>query len=132
WHIGVEGNEKADELARNGSLSAFEGPEVLLGNYAGMLSELIKGEIRRKHQLRWEKLQTCRQAKEMVEECNKQTTKFLLGLKRKHLRKMIGVLTGHNSLKYHLNKMRLTDTSSCRGVGASRRLRNILCVSVPR
>lgn len=41
-HSGIEGNEKADELARLWSEADFVGPEPALGNHAGLVAELIR------------------------------------------------------------------------------------------
>ena len=116
-HSDVPGNEKADELARIGSSTKFIGPEPVLGNHAGLVKGLVKRETGREHQRTWDDLQTCRQAKEFLEGRNLRTTKFLLGLNRTCLRRMIGMLTGHNSLRYHLNKMGLSDDPNCRRCG---------------
>ena len=45
------------------------------------------------------------------------TTKFLLSLSREKLRGLVGILTGHNSLNYHLSKMGIINDSTCRGCG---------------
>uniref|UniRef100_T1I1F9 RNase H domain-containing protein n=1 Tax=Rhodnius prolixus TaxID=13249 RepID=T1I1F9_RHOPR len=34
-HVGIEGNEKADYLARNGANTPFIGPEPVLGDHQG-------------------------------------------------------------------------------------------------
>lgn len=78
---------------------------------------LLKEETGREHQKLWDGLQACRQAKEFLTECKVSTTKYLLGLDRKSIRIMVGVLTGHNNLRYHLNKMGLSDDPNCRRCG---------------
>ena len=48
---------------------------------------------------------------------NAKNTKFLLSLSRTKLRVLIGVLTGHVSLNYHLHKIGIVDDPICRGCG---------------
>ena len=116
-HSNILGNEKADELARKGSTTDFIGPEPALGVHSGAMVRLLKREAEEEHQRTWNGLKNCRQAKEFLAGCSLQTTKYLLSLNRKCLRMMIGVLTGHNGLRYHLNKMGLIDDPNCRRCG---------------
>ena len=60
-------------------------------------------------------MSTRRQAREMVEARDKSITKFLLSLSRDNLKKMIGIVTRHNTLNYHLSKIGLSSTPICRG-----------------
>ena len=116
-HSGILGNEKADELARKGSSSRFTGAEPAVGVYAGLMRSLVRRKTTQMHQKRWDELTNCRQAKEFLAGCNTATTKFLLSLNRTKLRAMVGVLTGHASLRYHLKKMGIVDDPTCRWCG---------------
>ena len=116
-HSNVQGNEKADELARKGSETDFVGPEPAMGLHANTMVRLLKREAEEGHQLAWNKIQSCRQAKEFSEGRNSRTTEYLLSLNKGLLRKMIGVLTGHINLRYHLNKMGLSTDPNCRRCG---------------
>jgi len=116
-HSGILGNEKADELARSGSSAKFIGAEPAVGRYAGLIRTLVRKETERNHQNRWEALTSCRQSKEFLVGCNKKNTKFLLSLGRVKLRTLIGILTGHTCLNYHLNKMGIVNDVVCRGCG---------------
>jgi ribonuclease HI len=42
-HMGIDGNEMADQLARQGSSYPFIGPEPALGTSAKIAKEVIKG-----------------------------------------------------------------------------------------
>ena len=53
---------------------------------------------------------TCRQTKEMVAEYNQKYTKILLRTKRPQLRKLVGLITGHNTLNKHLFTIGGTDS----------------------
>ena len=116
-HSGIPGNEKADELARNGSSTNFIGTEPAVARYAGLIKSLVKNETAKNHQERWDSLTTCRQSKEFLVGCNARNTKFLLSLGRTKLRGLIGVLTGHVSLNYHLHKIGIVNDPICRGCG---------------
>jgi len=116
-HSGVPGNEVADELARRGSSSEFVGPEPAVGRHAGLIKSLVRDRTKRLHQERWDSLATCRQSKEFLVGCNAKNTKFLLSLSREKLRWLVGILTGHNSLRYHLSKMSIVSDPTCRGCG---------------
>jgi ribonuclease HI len=116
-HSGIEGNEKADVLARAGSNADFVGPEPALGGHAKLVSEAIKRRTRKEHQRRWDRLESCRQAKEFLVGCNLRMTRDLLSMDRRSMRLAVGMLTGHNTLRYHLNKMGLSSDLNCRRCG---------------
>ena len=116
-HSGIPGNERADELARNGSSVGFVGAEPAVGRYAGLIKALVRRETENMHQNRWEALDSCRQSKEFLVGCSKKNTRFLLGLGRTRLRVLVGILTGHTSLNYHLHKMGIVNDPICRGCG---------------
>jgi len=93
------------------------GPEPTIGINASTIANLLRRRAEEKHQKAWDELRGCRQAKEFLAGCDQRTTKYLLGLSRKCLRLMVGMLTGHNGLKYHLNKMGISDDPNCRRCG---------------
>src|SRR5262249_15681856 len=127
-HSDIPGNERADELARAGSSTKFTGPEPVLGCCSSTITQVVKRETERLHQAFWNDLGTCRQAKEFLEGCNAKTIKYILSLDKKDLRKLIGFLTGHNKLKYHMHKMNLADSSVCRGCdNAPETAKHVLC-----
>ncbi len=75
-HPGILGNDKADELATDGSLTKFIGPESSPHSY----------------------LPICRQTKN----CIKISKKFLLNVSRARLKFFAGVTTGHYGFNKHL------------------------------
>ena len=91
--------------------------EVALTSLGQNLQFLVIGEIVKNHQERWDSLATCRQSKEFLVGSNARNTKFLLSLGRTKLRGLIGVLTGHGSLNYHLHKIGIVNDPICRGCG---------------
>ena len=52
-HMGIDGNEMADQLARQGSSRPFIGPEPALGISAKIAREVIRGWTKRKHTDYW-------------------------------------------------------------------------------
>ncbi len=81
----------------------------------GLKKSLVKKEMTDKHQERF--LATCRQSKEFSVGSNAKNTKFLLSHSRTKLRMLIGVLTGHASLNYHLHKIGIVNDPICIGCG---------------
>lgn len=85
--------EKADELARKGSKARVVGPKPTIGIHADFVKVLLKQGAAEEHQIVWEEIRTCIQAKEFLVGCKSSTTRYLLGLNRM----MIVDLTNHNS-----------------------------------
>ena len=112
-HCGIEGNEHADSLARQGSAQQFIGPEPFLGTS----TSAIKGELSTWEKLKiasqWQHAQGCRQAKQFIYP-NPTVTKRLLSLTRSELRIITGLLTGHCPALYHLKKIGKVLTDYCR------------------
>lgn len=112
-HCGVDGNEKADELARLGSSKCLLGPEP----FCGVSSCSIKMELRNWEKsmigLNWNNTIIARQAKKFVQP-NASNTKKLLSLSKKDLCTYIGLITGHCPAKYHLRLIKKVDDDICR------------------
>ena len=112
-HVGIEGNEVADKLAKEGAGIGFIGMEPCVP----VSRMVIKGKIRewgwKSFHKRWRNLNTCRQAREGIREQTEGDLRSLLQLSRKELRNVIVILTGHGNLGRHLHKMGLVDTPRC-------------------
>jgi hypothetical protein len=61
-HMGIDGNEIADQLARQGSSRPFIGPDPALGISAKIAREVIRGWTNRKHTGYWQSIRRQRQA----------------------------------------------------------------------
>lgn len=116
-HCGIDGNEKADELARKGSETKFIGPEPVVGVPPHKARVVVGTNTLLKHNLLWDNLQTCRQSKEFIVGSNRKTTEFLLNGTRKETSLLAGILTGHCSLGKHLHTLGITASPLCRGCG---------------
>lgn len=112
-HRGVEGNEVADELARTGSDTPFLGPEPVLGIGPSLILGSIKRFFHNKHLTYWANINTCRVSKLTVNSPTNNLAKQLLACSRTNLRAVIGILSNHNGLNYHLHNMGLADSPLC-------------------
>ena len=112
-HCGIEGNEHADNLARQGSARQFIGPEPFLGtSTCAIKGELKKWEMQELATL-WQQSQGCRQAKQFILP-NLTVARKLLLLPRSELRIITGLLTGHCPALYHLKNIGKVTSDVCR------------------
>jgi ribonuclease HI len=116
-HTNIEGNERADELAKQGSSSALIGPEPACGVSCITVKGALEQRLTGMHQMYWESLPGHRQAKVLIGGTSKKTTTKLLNLNRKELRTVVGLKTGHCGLRKHLYNMRITASPTCRWCG---------------
>jgi len=98
-HMGVNGNEIADELARQGSLHSLIGPERALSIFAEVARGVIKDWTSRKYEEHWQSICGHRQAKGFLKKPSAKRPGELLNLSRNQLRILTGPLTGCFCLK---------------------------------
>lgn len=112
-HQGIQGNEKADELARVGSSQHLQGPEP----FCGVSPCSIKMELRNWEKAmvntNWNKTVVARQSKKFITP-NKSNTQKLLALSKKDLCAYTGLITGHCLVKYHLRLIKRIEDDVCR------------------
>ena len=101
-HTGIQGNERADQLARQASSQTFVGPEPVLPIPYSIVKTTIRDWAYSLMYNRWQDLTGCRQAKQMIKNRTQGQGKELLGLPRQVLRLVVGVLTGHTQLNLSL------------------------------
>ena len=77
--------------------------------------ELTKWEYKEIHKYK-NKVQGHRQAKDFIIN-SKERANQALSLKRKDLKLLTGILSGHGPLRYHLNNIGKSTTSDCRFCG---------------
>lgn len=113
-HAGIEGNEHADELAKQGASTPMPGPEP----YCGLSYQELKRQIRSKYiekaTKEWKKNPGMRQSKILIGGYNGKRAKELLTLKRSEVRAITGLLTGHCKLGGHLLKIGIGQEGECR------------------
>jgi len=118
-HVGVQGNEIANELARDDSALKFVGPEPALGVSRQDIRRRIRRCLVNQRWVWWGGLgDTQRQARELISgPCLGAKARFL-SLNRTQSSAITGLLTGHNTLRRHLNLTGLSDSPLCRRCGA--------------
>ncbi|XP_060665622.1 uncharacterized protein LOC132797892 [Drosophila nasuta] len=112
-HQGIDGNEIADTLAK-------EGVGLDVGNMCNVPISLrtLGSEIEVRSRLQWDaswrNANSCKTARLMCASTNKNLTKFVMQLSRKDCRLMLGILTGHCMSAVHAVKMGITNSDQCR------------------
>ena len=114
-HAGVRGNEITDELARDGSVLKFVGPELALEVSRWDIRKRIRRWLVNQHWIWWRGPGvTQRQARELISgPCLGAKARFL-SFNRTHSIAVTGLLTGHNTLRRHLHLIGLSDSPLCR------------------
>ncbi len=114
-HCGIDGNEMADQLAKQGSETPFVGPEPVLGLPHNVVRKTIRGSLMTESYHTWLRSIDQRQAKELNQQTPWTRSKELLHLSRKEIRVAVGLLTGHCTLNRHLSLIGVIDDPLCRG-----------------
>jgi len=125
-HSGIEGNEIADELAKTASSTPIMGPEPVIPVSLTTLNRFVSEWKNNKFTTEWRAVGTARQAKNCIK-INKSNTKFFLSLSRKHLKRLIDILTGHCRLNNHLHIMGISNTPNCEKCGDVETAEHLLC-----
>lgn len=113
-HSNVDGNEKADCLARKGSETPFCGPIPALGLTYSTQRSIIRNFYFTQHRKLWKSITTCNHSKTMYDGPSEKNTKFLLNKSRQDLRLITGAITGHCTLNKHMQRMGLARSAVCR------------------
>jgi ribonuclease HI len=114
-HHDIQGNEKADALAKLGSTTTFTGPEPVFGVTKTQIRGCLNSWIVRQHQNHWNRVSGLRHSKSMMTSPSKALTAEILKLTRNQIRTMTGLITGHCTLRKHLHTMGIyKDEPVCR------------------
>jgi len=105
-HFNVPGNEIPNKLANIAACGGFIGPEPRLGITMTTV-RTVRSWADNTHCKLWQSTAGCRQAKMFLRGPDKQQSRFALGMKRKQLRILVGLLTGHIALNRHLSVMKI-------------------------
>ena len=121
--------ETADRLARSGSGQRFIGPEPFLGVSRQNIKRKMKVWMENQHlALLRGPCSTQRQVRELTSGPNLDTGARLLSFNRTQTTAVIGLLTGHNTLRRHLHVMGLSNDPACRKCGTEEETSvHILC-----
>ena len=105
-HAGIRGNEMADQLARDGSVHRFAGPEPFLGTSRQNIRSKMKHCMENQHLVLWRgPCSTQRRVQELISGPNLATRAQLLSFNRTQSRVVIGLLTGRKTLRRHLYRV---------------------------
>jgi ribonuclease HI len=111
-HTGYEGNERADVLAKRAAETCPCGPQPIVPLSPSVVKLTIREWSRNLHRLRWKDNKGCKQSKIFLGgPCG--NPRDVIRLPRNSLRLLTQVVTGHNTLNYHLFKMGLAPSSIC-------------------
>ena len=113
-HSGILGNEKADRLAGRGA-SGLRARQCDVAMPTCEVNRLLKDWLKKETARKWKSTKGLRQAKDLIGDTpSEEWIKSLRGLDRRKLRLVIGWLTGHWRVGYHLHKIGLIASSHCR------------------
>lgn len=118
-HVGIEGNEIADQLAKLGASTPLQGPEPYCGISHHEMKVAIQNKARTRAVRNWKKLPGMRQAKTLMGGYNGKRAKELLLHRRNDVRIITGILTGHCKLNSHLKKIGIGQEGECRFCGSA-------------
>jgi ribonuclease HI len=110
-HSGIQGNEKADQLAKAGAEIEMMGIPFCLGR------ERLRDWLRNEHLKCWktETATKCRQARDLLGDSpGEELTRSIKSLERRDARLVVQILTGHGTLNYHMYKLGRSNTPDCR------------------
>jgi ribonuclease HI len=110
-HQGIEGNEAADDLAKREM--RFVGPEPSMAVSGATVKLAVRNWARKEHEILWTRTTGCRQSKLFLR--RPLAPPGIVGLlkARSSVRLLTQIITGHNTLQYHLRNMGLAETANC-------------------
>lgn len=113
-HAGIDGNEKADELARLGASTPLNGPEPFIGIPKSTVKNIIKEWVNQESNHLWHDTNGQETSKFLIREFSWKKTTERLQLGKNQLRILTGLLTGHCRLNKHMRRIRASENDSCR------------------
>jgi ribonuclease HI len=114
-HTGLEGNERADALAKAGAEAEFIGPEPVLGVTNSTARQAILAWTEDVKHRYWLDIGGLRHSRAMINfPLKKVFIDNLLEFDRLHLRTLVGIYTGHSGVLPHMHRIRLAENAECR------------------
>ena len=112
-HSGIQENEEADAMARDGSNLEPITPEPVLGIPISTVKQSVGKWMLEALQEQWYRYDKGRQAKLFLAEPNPSLTKKLMALSRSAMKKFIEFITGHCRLNKHMHMLGLSQNTQC-------------------
>ena len=97
-HVGHEGNEEADRLAKLGTVNSDK--HIQVGTPQAEIKSDISKYVRRLWDEEWQTYTEGKHTKEFYAHNDKNKAKALLTLSRFELSRFVGLVTGHGNLAY--------------------------------
>ena len=113
-HQGVEGNEAADTLAREGALRSFIGPEPFCGIAISSIKTAIFEWLIDQASIYWNRQQIADHSRLFVPGLMNRRTRSLMNMSVRKVRVLVAFLTGHARVQKHLHRMGIRGSSICR------------------
>jgi len=112
-HEGIQGNEIADELARQGAEKEFIGPEPKFGISMTTRKRIVKVWLRKEHIKAWTNYEGAKHTKIFCGTPSKKINLALLNLSRNDIKRVVEVVTNHCSLNKYLFDIKCEDSPKC-------------------
>ena len=112
-HTGIEGNEKADQLAKEAANTLLCGPEPAIPLSSSVIRRDLKSRLQSRALLVWEETPGCRQSKENISFLSLQDRTSLVACSRSELRQLTGLYTGHCTLQVHMRNIGVVRSARC-------------------
>ena len=112
-HSDIEGNERADTLAKNRAHMLCEIPEPAVPVSYSRCRLEVRYWVQTKHAEAWKQAKSCLLTKEAIRKTDKIPAKNLLKLSRRKLNQVLQILTGHGNLATHRYKMGKVQSPLC-------------------
>lgn len=131
-HCGVEGNEEADRLAKEGAAHLPCAPEPILGVSMGTVKSALKCRFERSFRVYWEQREGLKHSKQFIDGPSTKRTRELLNMSRKRVQLATALLTGHGPFRAHLARLGVaTENTSCRHCGMEEESARHLLLACP-
>jgi ribonuclease HI len=117
-HSGVEGNDRADQLAKLRADKPLLGPEPFCGITKKTARRAIDAWAESKARIAWKHTSGQRHANKMINKSSNKLTSGLLILSKNQMVLVVGLLSGHCHLRKHLHRLGIyKEEAVCRKYG---------------
>ena len=112
-HSRIDGNEKADALAKRGTLSKMYGPEPFLPLCEKKCRFICNTWLQESIKRRWNGTIQCSNTRSFMASPSAKTASQLLSLDKLRFSYTVGILTGHIRLNAYLKRIQVRDDPDC-------------------